>query len=148
MAIHINLYFENGLTAPKAKKAYVGYILEYATDKGPATATKFEELHDVTIESAAVQGLIKALEHKWATKSDQITVYTTEKCFVEAFQLGHLERWIREGWKTSRGTERKNRDLWEALSRILTKHEADFNFSKDHSYKKWLLKELNKRKTA
>lgn len=148
MEIHINLYFQSGLTAPRAKQATVGYIIEYKTAKGPATATKFERLTDVTIETAALIGLTKALEHKWAMQSQEITIYTEEKCFVEAFKLGYLERWIRDGWKTSRGTERKNRDLWEALSHILTKHKFDFDFSGEYSYKNWLFEELKKRKTA
>lgn len=145
MEIHINLYFENGAKLGKARDTVVGYILEYITEKGPATYTKFERLENVTSEQAAALGLSKAFEEKWAKKSDEITVYTDDPALKGAYGAGYMQKWIEKGWVTAGGKEKKHREEWETVNELITAHKVDFVFDQGHSYRNYLRHEVQKR---
>ncbi|MFQ8778300.1 MAG: RNase H family protein [Roseburia sp.] len=49
-----------------------------------------------------------------------LTLYTESEYLYQGLKDdGHVEKWIKSGWKTVKGTEVKNRDLWQKLMAAL-----------------------------
>jgi ribonuclease HI len=44
-----------------------------------------------------------------------------------------LPGWIRRNWRTSGGSDVKNRDLWERLQAACVRHRIDWRWVKGHS---------------
>lgn len=51
-----------------------------------------------------------------------VVVYSDSAYLVNAFIRGWLERWLANGWQTSKGDAVKNRDLWEELDWLTRFH--------------------------
>lgn len=76
---------------------------------------------------AVLQGL-KALKRPVA-----VDIYSDSAYVVNAFEQGWIERWQRNGWRTSRGTDVENRDLWEAILREWKRHKVRFIKVRGHA---------------
>ncbi len=74
--------------------------------------------------------IITALEK--IKDSYQIDLYTDSKYVVEGIN-SWLEKWIKNGWKTSTGKQVENKDLWERLYNQLKRHQVSAYWVKGHS---------------
>lgn len=61
-----------------------------------------------------------------------VTVTSDSKYVVDAFEKGWLENWKRKNWRKSDKKPVKNKDLWEQLDALTTKHNVTFNWVKGH----------------
>jgi len=48
-----------------------------------------------------------------------------------------LPEWERRDWKTTGHEDVKNRDLWQALSRHLSRHQVEWKWTKGHASDRW-----------
>lgn len=68
---------------------------------------------------------VQALEHlsvvPWARNVDCIDLHSDSAYVVNAINNKWLQGWRKNNWLTQQGKSVKNKDLWEALSRILQK---------------------------
>lgn len=64
--------------------------------------------------------------------SYQIDLYTDSKYVVEGIN-SWLEKWVKNGWKTSSGKQVENKDLWERLYNQLKRHQITAYWIKGHS---------------
>jgi len=87
----------------------------------PATTNNRMELQ------AVVEGL-NAL-----TRPVRAVVHTDSAYLERAFTDGWLERWKRNGWRTSARKPVANRDLWEALDAAVQQHVVRFERVDGHS---------------
>jgi ribonuclease HI len=71
---------------------------------------------------------LQALRH-----SCQVTVYTDSQYLCNCFRNGWYKNWKQNGWKTSRGTDVLNKDLWEALLVENERHKVEWKWVKGHS---------------
>lgn len=54
----------------------------------------------------------------------EVLVYTDSAYIVNAFERGWLENWIRNGWKTAGNKQVANLELWQELSRLITRNNV------------------------
>lgn len=69
---------------------------------------------------------------KVLTERCDIQVYT-DSTYVQKGMEGWLKAWKSRGWKTNRGNDVKNVDLWKELDELSSKHKVKWNWVKGHS---------------
>ena len=67
---------------------------------------------------AVVQCLRRILEH--GSNNNVYEIYSDSAYVVNSINNKWLDRWNAGGWKTQKGEDIKNRDLWEQANRYLT----------------------------
>ena len=77
--------------------------------------------------TAIIEGL-KALKQEC-----EVEVYSDSAYSVNGFNQGWIYNWIKKGWKTSDGTDVKNKELWQELYELTKKHKIKFIKVKGHS---------------
>ena len=75
---------------------------------------------------AAISGL-EALKEPCA-----VTLYSDSKYLVDAFLLGWVFSWKKNGWKRGKD-ELKNPDLWARLYELCEIHKVEFVWVKGHN---------------
>jgi len=74
---------------------------------------------------------IKALE---ALKEPcRVSLYSDSAYLVNTFKQNWLEKWQRNGWKTSNKGPVENQDLWKQLLELTGKHTVEWVKVKGHS---------------
>ena len=64
--------------------------------------------------------------------SKNITIYTDSKYVKNGITIW-IHKWLKNGWKTSSGSDVKNKELWESLWNVSQKKEISWNWVKAHS---------------
>jgi len=64
--------------------------------------------------------------------SKNITIYTDSKYVKNGITIW-IHKWLKNGWKTSSGSDVKNKELWESLWNATQKKEISWNWVKAHS---------------
>lgn len=77
--------------------------------------------------TAVIEGL-KLLKEKCS-----VEIYSDSAYVVNAINKDWLTQWQLRGWKTSNKEDVLNKDLWEQLLTILSKHKTTFIKVKGHS---------------
>ena len=62
-----------------------------------------------------------------------VTVVTDSRYVVDAFRLGWLANWMRNGWKTADRRPVKNVDLWRELQRAMKPHRVKWEWIRGHA---------------
>lgn len=63
----------------------------------------------------------------------RVKIYSDSAYVVNAFRQGWVEKWIKNGWKTSNKEPVKNRELWERLVKLTDYHRVEFIKVKGHA---------------
>jgi ribonuclease HI len=63
----------------------------------------------------------------------KVTVYSDSAYVVNCFKHKWYESWIAKGWKNSQGKRVENRELWEELLSLMTKHQVTYSKVKGHA---------------
>lgn len=78
--------------------------------------------------------ILSVLEGLRALKEPcMVDVYSDSQYVCNAVQKGWLSAWRRGGWIKSDKKAVKNRDLWEALIPLLTRHQVTFHWLRGHA---------------
>lgn len=137
----VNIYTITSAKSPKVHDARVIYTLETMTSKGPADVTREEQV-EATANEAALLAIVKALEHIKAPCT--LHIYT-ESQFV-ASGIGWMAGWKENGWKTAKGKEVKHKELWQQLDGLLQGHEVHIHCQEQHSFRKWMQMEVERKR--
>lgn len=70
------------------------------------------------MEMTAVVESLKFLNRNLKDTSFSIEIVSDSSYIVSAFNNGDLNKWSKNGWKTSKGQPVKNQDLWEEILRL------------------------------
>lgn len=62
-----------------------------------------------------------------------VTVVTDSEYLKRAFTDGWLEKWQRNGWRTSDRSSVKNQDLWQRLLELTATHQVSWSWTRGHS---------------
>ncbi len=90
-----------------------------------------EGFPDTTNNRMELLGVISALG---ALKIPcQVRVFTDSQYIAKAVNQGWLEKWQKNGWKTSNRNDVKNKDLWQEMIKLLKRHSVAFEWVKGHS---------------
>ena len=138
----VNVYIYTTVRGPGTKSGSYTYLLEYITDRGPATLTKQGELEQVTENQANLQVLTEALQR--LKKQCEVTIWT-ESRYLQQGAEHWIHEWQQSGWMTARKKPVANREEWEKVAELLGRHETSFRVEQDHSYRNWIQTETEKK---
>ena len=108
-----------------------GAILMYENNKKEISGGSKQTTNNI-MEITAVIEKLKLL--KFACDVD---VYSDSSYVVNAIEKKWIEKWQRNGWKTSSKEPVKNKELWEELDLLIKKHNVKFIKVKGHSDNKY-----------
>jgi ribonuclease HI len=57
----------------------------------------------------------------------------TDSTYVKQGMTQWIARWRRNGWRTAERKPVKNRDLWERLDALLSRHQVEWQWVRGHS---------------
>lgn len=77
--------------------------------------------------------LMAVIEGLSALKSSSVVELFSDSKYVLDGLKTWLANWKAKGWKTSGKTPVKNKDLWERLDELKSKHEVRFHWIRGHS---------------
>ena len=63
----------------------------------------------------------------------EVEVHSDSQYVVNAFNKHWIDGWKKRGWKTANKQPVKNRDLWERLLTVKSKHKVEFIWVKGHA---------------
>ena len=75
--------------------------------------------------------VIKALEA--LRRPCEVDLYSDSRYVCDAVNQEWIDGWIERGWRTSGKSAVANRDLWERLLPLLSKHSVVFHWIKGHA---------------
>src|SRR5204863_8704164 len=78
------------------------------------------------MELQAVIAGLAALKEQCAVR------VVTDSQYIQRGMTRHLPTWITRAWTNSRGVPVSNRDLWEALLRVSSRHEVTWTWIRGH----------------
>ena len=142
----VNIYTYSTAKSPKTTKCEaVGYVIEFETAKGDATAGDLLTVKDMTRYQSELYVLKKALS--------RINTMCELHLYIECeYVAAGFEKWLTEwklnDWKTKRGEAVKNSKEWKELDELMKKygHVLEFHVKENHSYRNWLKDNLEKEK--
>jgi ribonuclease HI len=118
--------FTDGACAGNPGPGGWGAVLRYKTTEKEISGYSPDTTNN-RMELTAVVEALNALKEKC-----RVTVYTDSRYLRDGI-TSWIQRWKRNGWKTSDKTAVKNQDLWEALDRICQKHQLEWRWVKGHA---------------
>jgi len=80
------------------------------------------------MELTALTRALQALKVKC-----NVTVVTDSEYVANAFRQKWIDKWKRNGWKTSTKEPVKNKDLWMALDELIQKHNVEWEWTRGHA---------------
>lgn len=104
-----------------------GVVLIYQENKKELSGYQPETTNNRMELFAAIQGLSALKE------SCVVNLYSDSSYLVNAFEKHWIEKWLRNGWKTSTKSPVENQDLWKLLLIHVRKHQVRFIKVKGHS---------------
>ena len=104
-----------------------GVVLIYQENKKELSGYQPETTNNRMELFAAIQGLSALKE------SCVVHLYSDSSYLVNAFEKHWIEKWQRNGWKTSTKSPVENQDLWKLLLIHVRKHQVRFIKVKGHS---------------
>lgn len=62
-----------------------------------------------------------------------VSLYSDSKYLVDSITRGWVFSWQKNGWRKADKKPALNRDLWERILPLLSKHQVDFHWVKGHN---------------
>jgi len=88
----------------------------------------FQHTTNNRMELSAVIAGLRALKYPC-----RVRIHTDSQYISRAINESWLNKWQKNGWKTSQKTEVKNQDLWEELVQLMHVHKVEFIWVRGHS---------------
>ncbi len=104
-----------------------GVVLLYGNHRKELSGAEPETTNNRMELTAVISGL-QALKEPCHAE-----IYTDSAYVHNAFANGWLDKWLRNGWKTSAKKDVINQDLWQQLQSLRNMHEVVFHKVKGHA---------------
>lgn len=129
MKKEIKIYADGGCRGNGKGNAIGGYgaILMYGENRKEIK----KGFKDTTNNIMELTGAIDALE--LLKEPCSVKLYSDSAYLVNCFKQGWIDKWQKNGWKTSTKEPVKNEDLWKKLLQLTKYHEIEFIKVKGHS---------------
>lgn len=75
--------------------------------------------------------VIKALNQ--FNERRRINIYSDSNLIIDSINSNKINKWQNREWKTNSGNDRKNKDLWLSLIKLIEKHDIKWIKVKAHS---------------
>lgn len=129
----VEIYTDGGCRGNGKVKNIGGYgiVLIYG-DKIKEVKRAFEQTTNNIMELMSVVDALNMLKEPC-----EVTVFSDSAYVVNGLEKNWLNSWARNNWKTSTGSDVKNKELWMKLLECLKVHKVEFVKVKGHSDNKW-----------
>lgn len=139
----VSIYIAASIQGRWNRDGYVGYVLEYYPEesKYPKLLPDYEEVKDMNANRAQQEALIRAIAR--IREKCILSIYTESEYLYSGFAgKEFVSQWVKNGWRTSRGTEVKNRDKWQELLAALQGNLCRFYLKEPNAYTERLRDDL------
>lgn len=128
MKPHVIIYTDGGASPNPGKGGWAAIL--YSPEHDKEREISGGEL-STTNNRMELTAAIRALE---ALKVPcEVDLHTDSAYLQNAFVKRWIQKWKRNGWRTSAGSDVLNRDLWEELDRLTQIHRVSWHWVKGHS---------------
>lgn len=93
--------------------------IKVISGNNPNTTNNQMELTAVVVSLRRVRNFLTTLSNPWMSKEYEI--YSDSAYVVNSINNNWIDRWMLNDWKTSRGDDVKNVELWMECLRLLSK---------------------------
>ena len=135
----VNIYIETSHHGPIRKDGMYMYVLECVRDGVPFTREGGGSLQKASENQLALAALVSAMGRLRC--ACELHVYTGCDYIANAINNAWMREWRKAEWKTAKGAEVKNKELWEKAAGELDKHLYKV-FPGAHQYTAWMRQEL------
>lgn len=135
----VRIYMASSIKGLHKKTGVVAYVLE-AEEK---TVTQFGKVENANENESLIKDLKHALER--VNRKSEIALYIDNYHIERAFALDWLEGWKTAEWKNAKGKDVANKEDWQRIADLLNGRTVEVHFKEEHSYRKWLEAEVERR---
>lgn len=129
------ILYSDGSALKNGKHGPAGYgtvVQYYSEDDSLIRTEEFTEgFKASTNNRMELMGIIAGIES--IAYPSLISIYSDSRYVVDAFNKKWINNWQQNGWKTSTGSDVKNKDLWERLLIGLDCHSYKFEWVRGHN---------------
>lgn len=127
----INIYTDGAYRSSSEIGAWAFAI--YNDDK--LTSSHSQALEEVTNQQAEMLAVIHSLKHleDKETPAEDVYLHSDSAYVVNCIEKEWWKKWVENDWKTSKGKDVKNKELWEELLYYAILHRVIFVKVKGHS---------------
>lgn len=129
MKKEVIIYADGGCRGNGKDETIGGYgaVLIYG-DKYKEIKKGFKNTTNNIMELTAVIDALMLLK-----ESCRVSLHSDSAYVINAFKQNWIDKWIKNGWKTSNKEPVKNKELWEKLIELTKYHDINFIKVKGHS---------------
>lgn len=139
----IDLYVHTDIRTTKRSAGCYIYILEYQTQKGPATLTgKATHIEDATFLRAELVAINEGL--KRLKRPVSVVIHAEGHMLILALQNKWFETWQSRGWKNSKGEDIDCLEDWQEFTELMKDNELITATKDKHSYLSWMAGECER----
>lgn len=122
----VDLYTDGACSGNPGKGGYGGILIYNGVEKeysgyAPETTNNRMEI------TAVIEGL------KLLKEPVELDIYSDSAYVVNAFELGWVESWSNNGWRTAGKKPVQNLELWLQLLDLLSRHKVTWHKVKGHA---------------
>lgn len=127
----INIYTDGAYRSSSEIGAWAFAI--YNDDK--LTSSHSQALEEVTNQQAEMLAVIHSLKHleDKETPAEDVYLHSDSAYVVNCIEKEWWKKWVENDWKTSKGKDVKNKELWEELLYYAILHKVTFVKVRGHS---------------
>lgn len=138
----VHIYAEAGSRVMQEKERMAGYVMEVRFPSGKIVTKEDFYLMKGTYNEVIMDAFARALERM--TKSCELHLHTQNSFVLGIISGPVLEEWESNGFMGSKGRPVKHSELWESISRGISRHQL-YTETGQHSYYRWMMEEMQRR---
>ena len=123
----IHMYSDGG-SQPNGGPSGWGVVIIYPSGQ---IAQHCGYLGNGSNNQAELQGFINGI--KRIDPSSPVTAHLDSKYVLDAIGKGWIKNWLKNGWKTAKGTPVANQNLWLELIEVIKGRNITYEWVKGHS---------------
>ena len=139
----VDIYIVSSVAGLHRCNGIVGVVIE---PEGSEARTVFGTVTDVTANQSVLLGIKFALSR--INPEYDAVIYTDCQYVKNAYEKGWIKDWMDNNWHNSKGKEVANREEWQQISGLLGSRTPKIVTGEEHSYKTWLISEVQNRAKA
>lgn len=135
------IYVETTIKGPSVKDGSYAAEIEYIRKNGePETREISGTEENTTYNRTTLLAIVTALGR--FNRPCEIVIITSNNFIKNIVESGNLSKWEENGWKTSKGEDIKNKELWQQLRDEMKKHKIAVSVWGFHDYSEILERKM------
>ena len=141
----VDIYIDTSIKGPKRQNGAALFILAFVASTGKtADRGQWIQKEDTTENHLTLLALEAALKH--LIKACYLVIHLECSYVAAAIQNGWLQDWQKNGWQTAKKKPVRDAEIWQSILSLLEKHEFEVELGKEHTYRAWMKRELERKR--